>query len=396
MGDIGLLRKMMLGAIAAAALVLPAGAGAAVAHPDLSYDLGSPPADAGDNALDVYVPEGAAAADSRPVVVYVHGGGWRAGDKGNQIARKVNLFTGAGYVFVSLNYRLSPADPTILDPARIRFPDHPHDVGEALGWLSQHIDEYGGDPTRLALVGHSAGAHLIALISTDPSYAGAFGVEPWQIIGTVPLDSDAYVVEDRIDELPAPGRATYYNAFGTPDENAVTGSWAAASPQTWADAGDPRFLLVTQDNPRRLADNQAMAGALGQDPAGVIATPYTHEQINEMVGGPGDTAGETQAIMDFIAASVAASADPVAKLAKHPRKRLRSDARRERATFKLTSKSPEAVFECRVDSRRLKPCKARKTLRVGRGRHTFRYRALSASGRPGETEAFRFRVVGAG
>ena len=134
-----------------------------------------------------------------------------------------------------------------------------------------------------------------------------------------------------------------------------------------------------------------MASALGQDPAGVILAPYDHEGINDAVGDPNDTA-ETEPIIDFIAASVAASADPVAKLAKRPNKRVRTDGRRADVAFKLSSKTAGAEFECRLDSRKLKACKSRKRLRVERGRHTFRYRALSRSGRPGETEAFRFRV----
>ena len=330
---------------------------ASVAHRDVSYDLSTPPADPNLNALDVYTPDGAAPTDRRPVVVYVHGGGWRVGDKANQIADKVNLFTGAGYVFVSVNYRLSPADPSTLDPGRIKFPDHPDDVAEALAWLDGHIAEYGGDPTRLLPIGHSAGAHLIALVATDPGYLDRWGLDPWQLIGAVPLDSDAYDVADRIAELSGDPLLTFYNAFGTPEENAATGSWAAASPIRWADAEDPRFLIVTQAAaPGRLADNRAMASALGQDPAGVFAAPYNHEGINDAVGGPNDTAGETAAIMDFIAASVDASQTPKARLAQRPRKRVQATGRRTEVRFKLESAMPGATFECRVDSKELRPC----------------------------------------
>lgn len=382
--------------LAVLALVAPAGAGAAVAHRDISYDLGSPVADPNENALDIYTPDGAAATDSRPVIVYVHGGGWRRGDKSNQTQQKVDLFTGAGYVFISLNYRLSPLDASALDPSRVKFPDHPSDVGEAIGWISQHIGEYGGDPTRLGLIGHSAGAHLIALVSTDPSYLAAYGVEPWQIVGTVPLDSDAFVVADRIDELSAGDKDTYYNAFGTPAENAATGSWDAASPQLHADAGDPRFLIVTQTNPRRLDDSRAMASALGQDPQGVFAAPYDHEGINAAVGGADDTAGETTAIMSFFSDRIAAAVDPKATLRKHPPKRVRTDRKRTKIAFKLGSPEAGASFECRLDSRKLKPCKAKRSYAVDRGRHTFRYRALLANGRPGPQKSFSFRVALAG
>jgi len=384
-----------LGVLVCAA-ALPAGARAAVAYPDVSYDSGSPPADPNLNSLDVYTPDGAAAGDSRPVIVYVHGGAWRVGDKANQIRDKVDLFTGAGYVFVSLNYRLSPADPDVLDPNRIKYPDHPADVAEAIGWISRNIAAYGGDPSRIGLIGHSAGAHLVSLVSTDPSLFTARGVEPWQVVGTVSLDSDAYVVEDRIDELSAAGKNTYYNAFGTPAENAATGSWAAASPQLHADGGDPRFLLVTQTNPRRLDDTRAMATALGQDPAGVFVAPYDHEGINDAVGSATDPAGETAAIMSFYAERLAAAVDPKAKLRKHPPKLLRSTRKRAKVRFKLASPERDARFECRLDSRKLKPCKAKPSFAVGRGRHAFRYRALLPNGRPGPVKTFSFRVTLAG
>ena len=383
----------------ALALVAVAGApaGATVAHPDLSYDLDSPAADPNLNALDLYLPDDAQPSDSRPVVVYVHGGGWRAGDKANQIARKVNLFTGAGYVFASVNYRLSPDDVTALAPDRIKFPDHPHDVGEAIGWLARNVGAYGGDPTRLLLIGHSAGAHLVDLVSTDPSYVEAYGVEPWRLIGTVSLDTDATDVTSRIAEGGPQTKALFYNAFGSPAENAASGSWAAASPLAFADPGDPRLLAVTQAAVAgRVADNQAFVAALGEAPDSVLAVPYDHGGINDAVGDPADGAGETAAIMSFFAQRVAASADPAAKLAKKPGKRVRSTRRRPRVRFELAPKGTAEGIECRLDSHRLKPCKRRPSYRVGAGRHTFRYRALGDRGRPGKTKAYRFRVSMAG
>ena len=155
------MRPLLAGLVmasAAAALALSAvPAGAATATLGIDYDLdGSPsPAPPRLNQLDLYRPDGAAAGDDRPVVVFVHGGGWRRGDKGNAIANKVNLFTGAGYVFASVDYRLSPdpIDPT-YPPDRIRFPDQPDDVGEAIGWIDRNVSAYGGDPSRIILIGH--------------------------------------------------------------------------------------------------------------------------------------------------------------------------------------------------------------------------------------------------
>ncbi len=374
---------------------LAAVAEAVVEHPDVSYDIDSPPLDPGLNAVDIYTPEGASGTDARPVVVYVHGGGWRIGDKSNSIDSKVALFTGAGYVFASVNYRLSPTDPSTLDPARLRFPDHPHDVGEAIGWISKNVARYGGDPTRILLVGHSAGAHLVSLVATDHSYVDAYGVQPWQLIGAVSLDTDAFDVADRIGELDESDRSLFYNAFGSPSEESADPRWAAASPVRWADANDPRQLLVTQArSANRIADNQRMASELGQDPAGVFLAPYNHEGINDAVGSPTDSAGETAAIMGFFAARVKAAKDPVAKLRAHPPALVRTQSGHATVEFELHSRSNGARFECRLDSRKLRHCPSQRKVVADRGRHTFRYRAIAPSGRPGVTEVFRFRVTG--
>jgi poly(3-hydroxybutyrate) depolymerase len=74
------------------------------------------------------------------------------------------------------------------------FPDHPDDVGEAVGWLDRNAVAYGLDPDRIFLMGHSAGAHLASLVSTDPSYVRRHGVDPRQMTGTVTLDTGAFDV----------------------------------------------------------------------------------------------------------------------------------------------------------------------------------------------------------
>jgi acetyl esterase/lipase len=181
-------------------------------------------------------------------------------------------------------------------------------VGEAIGWLSRHLDEYGGDPARLLLIGHSAGAHLVSLASTDPRYVRAYGVNPSRLLGTVSLDTAAFDVRERISQVPGARKDLYYNAFGTPQENAATGSWAAGSPIRFADSGDARHLLVTQaSNPRRVAENRRMAAALVQTPQSVFPVPYDHGGINAAVGSSNDPAGETQRIMDFFARRIAAA-----------------------------------------------------------------------------------------
>ena len=368
----------------------PGSAAAATAHADLSYDLDGAPDAA--QRLDLYTPDGARAGDGRTVVVYVHGGGWAKGDKGNKIADKVRLFTGAGDVFASVNYRLSPQriDPAHPDPARIKFPDQPRDVGEAVAWIRRNVADYGGDPSRIVLIGHSAGAHLVALVSTDPRYLQAYGVEPWRVIGTIALDTDAYDIPGRIADGTRRARLIFYNAFGTPAENAASGAWIQASPGTWADSTDPRALFVTQArNPIRVADAEELAGALGQDPtATVFQTPYNHEGINAAVGSPTDTAGETARILRFITRRIVVAKGPHVAFRHHPRHRIRTHRRRVRVRFAFSTHADGATFRCRVDHGTARPCHSPRTLRLDRGRHRFRVRAVAANGRPGPVRAF--------
>lgn len=318
-------RALLIGVCAVAlAICLPASAAPAgaegavsgyVAHRDLDYDLGSPPdavSQSPANRLDLYRPRGAR-RQPRPVVVWVHGGGWRRGDKRIGIRRKAQLFTRAGYVLASVNYRLSsgPFDPDRPDPARVVFPDHPHDVGEALGWLKQNVGRYGGDRRRFVLIGHSAGAHLAALVATDPRYLRAYGVGPRRVVGFVALDAPAFDIaagaNPATSQRSRGGREMLWNAFGTPAENAVSAAWAAGSPLNFASPEDPPALLITQaDNALRTSEHREMALALGRNPRrAVLPLPLDHRQINHALGSPDDLYGETAAVMDFVRRMVA-------------------------------------------------------------------------------------------
>ncbi|MBN9120344.1 MAG: alpha/beta hydrolase, partial [Planctomycetes bacterium] len=110
--------------------------------------------------LDVYSPPG---AKNLPVVFWIHGGGWQTGDK-KDVQLKPTVFTEKRFVFVSTNYRLLPA----VDMGTLV-----RDVASALGWTHAHAAEYGGDPTRIFVMGHSAGAQLAALLCTDERYLKA-------------------------------------------------------------------------------------------------------------------------------------------------------------------------------------------------------------------------------
>jgi acetyl esterase/lipase len=287
--------------LGACAALLPA-AGAA-AQPrvirDVAYDLdGSRPALARLGRLDVYRPAAARRRDRRGVVVYVHGGGWAIGDK-SRVGAKAEFFTNAGFLFVSVNYRLSPRPPALGDPARVRFPDHPRDVGEAVAWLHRNAARYGGDGRRIALTGHSAGAHLVALVATDRSYLRRFRVPRAAVRGFVPLDTAAYWVAERASR-PGRGGVLFQNAFGTPAEEQADPRWASASLLTHADRADPPALVVTKA--RTAARASAYAARLGGRPrATVLPLAKTHAEINRELGTvAGRASGENRAVMGFV------------------------------------------------------------------------------------------------
>ncbi|MFN8161025.1 MAG: alpha/beta hydrolase [Solirubrobacterales bacterium] len=360
----------------------PGSAVASYVKHTVSYDLDSPVSPPGLNRLDLYVPAGLDPGARRPLVVYVHGGGWRRGDKAYRILNKANLFTGSGYLFASVNYRLSPDPIDLTNPDRVLFPDHPHDLGEAVAWLDRNAAGYGGDPTRIVLIGHSAGAHLVSLAGTDPTYLQAYSVSPGRIRGVVSLDTAGF---DIVARASSPDAALYYNAFGTPAENALTGAWAKASPIRFADPGDPPFLLITQNRAASGANNRAMAAALGQDSAqSVLQVPLDHEGINEAVGSPTDATGETAAITGFIRRVVAGHPPPPrAQIRKRPPAVIVTARRRVRVSFAFGSSRPGSRFECRIGAVEFSPCRSPRTYTVGPGRHVFGVRAVRRGGGPG-------------
>ena len=131
--------------------------------------------------LDVYSPP---RAKNLPVVFWIHGGGWQTGDK-SSVQIKPQAFMDKGFVFVSTNYRLLPS----VDMGTIV-----RDIAKSIRWVHDHIAEYGGDPKRLFIMGHSAGAQLAALICTDDRYLKAEGLSLAIIKGCVPVDGDTYDV----------------------------------------------------------------------------------------------------------------------------------------------------------------------------------------------------------
>lgn len=136
--------------------------------------------------LDIYTPAG---AKNLPVVFWIHGGGWQAGDK-TSVQLKPKAFVEKGFVFVSTNYRLLP---------HVEMDAIIKDIAKSLAWTHRNIAQHGGDPKRILVMGHSAGAQLAALISIDDRYLKAEGLDLSFIKGCVPVDGDTYDIPAMIE-----------------------------------------------------------------------------------------------------------------------------------------------------------------------------------------------------
>ncbi len=258
------------------------------AHLDIPYTKTDGP-DSHHRRLDVYAPE---KGRNHPVMIYVHGGGWQRGDKRN-VSRKVPFFPDRGYVFVSINYRLFPD---------VNVPAQARDVAAAVAWVHNHIGEYGGDSRRLFLMGHSAGAHLAALVATNEKFLKDAGKRLEVLRGVIPLDTQAYDVPDRV----ACGTQLYRAVFGEDPE-----VQKACSPihHVAAGKGIPPFLICYSRGmgrrpnanraaiARRFAETLAKAGVSARV---VDASDCSHGEINRRFGGPGDNV--TRAAMTFLEA----------------------------------------------------------------------------------------------
>ncbi len=234
------------------------------------------------------------AAGTYPVVVWIHGGGWSAGDKANQLENKLGLFHSLGYMFISVNYRLSasgrkPGAPVVM------FPDHNEDVADAIVWIIGNIGNYGGDRSRIAIMGHSAGGHLAALTGTSRKFLPERGIPLDTLRGIVCIDTEGYDVA----RMAGSGNQLYLRAFG---KDPV--AWMDASPIHAMDSAVryPPFFIATRGDAERRAGADAFAARLesvGTVVRLVDGSGYTHSQINDAIGRTGEKT-ITAPLVDFL------------------------------------------------------------------------------------------------
>lgn len=214
----------------------------------------------------------------RPLILFVHGGAWVGGDKSDSTGEaKIRHYTQTGYQFASANYRLLP---------EVDIEHQADDVAASLAWLLKQSRDLGIDTRRVVLMGHSAGAHLAALVATDPRYLKRYGLTPEAIGGVALLDGAAYDVPSQIlDAGPLVG-FMYQVAFGSGQTRQIS-----LSPANHASENNARdFLLLHVERPdaerqaHRLADalnnvgtRATVAGVPGRGMEG-------HNRINAMLG----------------------------------------------------------------------------------------------------------------
>ena len=243
--------------------------------------------------VDIYAPEG---AKNLPVVFWIHGGGWQTGDRTN-VQVKPQAFVDKGFVFVSTGYRLLPN----VEMGTIFL-----DIARSVRWVHDHIAEHGGDPNRIFVMGHSAGAQLAALISVDDRYLKAEGLSLDIIKGCVPVDGDTYdvpaIIETaetrlRVHGMPMP-KFGHRIKFG--NDPAKHRDYSAVTHVAKGKGIPPFLILHVADHPDVRAQAERLEAVLKD--AGIPAKRFAaretnHSKLNENLGLPDDP--PTKALFEF-------------------------------------------------------------------------------------------------
>lgn len=220
-----------------------------------------------DQRYDLYRPTG---SDNAPLILMVHGGGWRFGDKdmGRVVDNKLARWLPRGIAFATINYRMQPKAPP-LEQAR--------DVARALADIQRNANKLGIDHNDIVLMGHSAGAHLIALLAARPDLQAEAGVQPWR--GTVLLDSGAL-------DVPAIMNARHFRLYDRAFGNNPA-EWTAVSPyQQLRQATAPILAVCSTRRDDSCPQARAFVGKAMQlgGEAEVLPQDKSHGEINAQLG----------------------------------------------------------------------------------------------------------------
>jgi acetyl esterase/lipase len=183
--------------------------------------------------LDIYSPVDA--GGKRPVVVFFYGGNWRNGSK-SLYPFVAQVLARRGIVVVVPDYRLYP---------EVQFPLFLEDCARAVAWTLSHAERYGGDPGRVTLIGHSAGAYNAVMLGLDPKLLEAYGADRHQLAGIIGLAGpyDFLPITDP-DTIPV---------FATVQDG------PASQPVSYVDGRNPPMLLLTGDSDRTVRPRNTLS-----------------------------------------------------------------------------------------------------------------------------------------
>ena len=261
----------------------------AVVLKDLAYVSDGDPL----QKLDLYLPE---KKTDKPaaVIIGIHGGAWAFGDKSNPgfVHPKAAWFRSQGFIFVSINYRLSP---------KVVHPAHILDVCKAVVWIETHIAKHGGDPKQLYLIGHSAGAHLAALAGVDELRLKAAGADPKSIKGVILLDGAAYHVPKQV--AAAWRKDNLFTRAFTQDPKTQMDASPTLKVASMTGAPPPFLIMHVAERKESEAQSEELARALRARGGKAKVAPIhdkSHGTINRDLGKPADAT--TKAVAEFLEA----------------------------------------------------------------------------------------------
>jgi len=238
------------------------------------------------NQLDVYMPK---KGSKSPVILWIHGGNWIGGDK-SDVDKKPEFFTQKGYIFISLNHRLSP---------EASYMGQTQDLANAIVWIYNNIIHYSGDKSKILLMGYETGAHLAAMVAVDDTYLKDAEGSRSMIKGIVSIDGLGFYIPSLVPELGNKFREGCQKAIGNSKDQ-----WVKASPSVYIkpDVTLPPFLMASSGSVVSYkADAKIMADKLSTSPTISKMVHYPQKSsasLNREIGKDGDKA--TEDIMRFL------------------------------------------------------------------------------------------------
>ena len=240
--------------------------------------------------LDLYRPAG---EDPAPVMVFIHGGYWMSGSR-KEYAALAGTLCPRGFVTILVDYRLYPD---------VTYPAFMEDCAAALNWVMANVADYGGDPDRVFVAGHSAGGHIVSLLATHPRFRAMLKFDPLKLRGVIPLSGAYDFVNGNTLDL-----GIVRQVMVTPE------NFADAQPIRHVRADVPPMLMVNGDRDNLTSEPQAAAFALAMQRAGAplryakIKGGDHHSVVVDMA--PGRDGPALRAVLQFMNEQLKQRSDP--------------------------------------------------------------------------------------